>query len=1429
MARRMREFDWSRTPIGPIESWPQSLKTSVNLILNSQHPMWIGWGDDATFLYNDAYIAVLSIAKHPWAVGRPAAEVWAEIWDVCGPLARKVFEKGEPSFLDDVRLFMNRGSFLEETYYSFSYSPIQNDSGKTLGLFCPSAEVTAQVLNARRLRTLSELSSAALVEKTVERACVSAGQALGRNPDDIPFAALYLLGSDRRRMERQAQAGLSGAAENALPASVECSKAFLPGRWPIGEVADSSLAQVFSVADIDSLPRGPAQQRVAEAIALPLKSSGEIKTIGVLIAAINPTRKLDLEYRTFFELIAGHVGTAIANARAYEEERRRAEALAELDRAKTTFFSNISHELRTPLSLVIGPTEVALSEPDGALRGAELEMVHRNELRLLKLVNTLLDFWRIEAGGVQANLQPTDLAAVTAELASVFEPATERGGVRLTVDCPPLGRTVFVDREMWEKIVFNLVSNAFKSTFEGEITISLRAHDDQAQLVVRDTGTGIAADQIPHLFERFSRIEGAQRRSHEGSGIGLALVHELVRLHGGSIQVESELGKGSTFTVFMPFGDAQSASSHGGERRVEPVAKATATPYVAEALSWLSDHREAQRLAPSPHELVENTVGPLVPGEGAARVLLVDDNPDMRDYVRRLLSGRFEVEIAKNGRVGLELAQSNPPDVVISDVMMPEMDGLELLAALRANPKTSTIPFILLSARAGDEARIRGMEQGADDYLIKPFSAKELLARVQTHLNLSRMRKEAVEAVRTSAEELQILQDVGSTLASELDLKKLVQTVTDAGRRLSEAEFGAFFYNVIDTTGEKYTLYTISGVPEEEFSKFPMPRNTAVFAPTFAGERTIRVDDIRTDPRYGHSEPYYGMPPGHLPVHSYLAVPVVSRSGEVLGGLFYGHAQPGIFTEKAERLVEGIARQAAIAIDNANLFRAVNRQKGELQEKEEQLRAIIETTPECVKLVARDGTLLHMNTPGLKMIGADRAEMAVGKSVYGLIAEQDLTRFREFNEGVCDGHGGVLEFEIVGLTGQRKQMESHAAPLRNPDGRMVQLAVTRDVTIRKQVESATGRLAAIVESSDDAIISKDLHGIITSWNKSAERLFGYTAAEAVGQSIMLIIPSDRRSEEQSIINRIQHGEKVDHFETVRVRKNGEPIELSLTISPIRDFAGRIVGASKVARDITERRQAQRVLQENEERLRKTEKLAAAGQLAASLAHEINNPLSSVTNALYLLKNGDALQPDARSLVDIASSELARMSRIVKQSLSYYRTGSLKDIDIGATMAESLQVFSAKFERAGVSVTQKITKGHLVPGFADEIRQVIDNLLLNAIEAMPQGGRLCINVHPGRDWKQESRKGVRLMIADTGSGISRNVASRIFEPFFTTKPEKGTGLGLWVVRGLVAKHDGAIRVRSSERAGRSGTVMSIFLPAVNAAASASSASRPERAV
>ncbi|MCP3136607.1 ATP-binding protein [Pyxidicoccus xibeiensis] len=745
----MRAMDWSLTPMGPVAQWPQCLKMAVNLMLNSQHPMWIGWGPEMTFLYNDACIQVLSLAKHPWALGRPAEEVWKEIWDVWGPLADKVFQKGEATFVDDVRLFMRRGDYVEETWYSFSYSPIRDESGRVVGLFCPVTDATAKALNTRRLRTLSELAAKALVEKSVSAACASAASTLTKNLDDVPFSILYLLEPDGRRARLEQTTGLAAGLASVTPLTVELAGAGAArSPWPLEDVVATARSRSVSVAGLDVLPPGLARQRVAEAVVLPVTSSGQERPVGVLIAGVNPARKLDAEYRTFYELVAGQVATAIHNARAAEDEKKRADMLAELDRAKTAFFSNVSHELRTPLTLMLGPVEDGLADRDVPLprvHRERQELVRRNGLRLQKLVNTLLDFARLEAGRSQATFVPTDLGTLTAELASSFDSAMKAVGLELVVHCPRLPEPVYVDPTMWEKVVLNLLSNAFKFTFEGTVHVDLEWLGDAARLKVQDTGAGIPEEELPRVFERFHRVEGARGRSHEGSGIGLALVYELVKLHGGTVDVESVVGKGTTFTVTVPRGSAHLPQERvfAGGASAESLGTGPGA-FLAETHQW----NAAEPVLPA--ELHPEAPSALRTG---ARILVADDNADMRGYLSRLLSRHWRVEAVSDGARALAAARANPPDLILSDVMMPGLDGLALVRALRADERTRTIPVMLLSARAGEEATIEGLKSGADEYLVKPFSANELLARVNAQLTVSQLRQEAVSAEREHARE----------------------------------------------------------------------------------------------------------------------------------------------------------------------------------------------------------------------------------------------------------------------------------------------------------------------------------------------------------------------------------------------------------------------------------------------------------------------------------------------------------------------------------------------------------------------------------------------------------------------------------------------------------------------------------------------------
>jgi signal transduction histidine kinase len=729
----MRAIDWAGTPIGPVEHWSEALQATVALLLHNHSPMLLWWGPRFVQLYNDAYTPVPG-DKHPRAMGQPADQCWSEIWHIIGPMVERPFHGGPASTSDDLTLVINRRGFQEETHFRVAYSPVPDRTvgGTGIGgVLATVTETTEQIYAERQLRLLRELGTRSTAEtRTTERACQNAAATLGMDGLDVPFSVFYLLDETGRRARLVASSGL---AQPAVPAEVDLGAKGDP--WRLGEVLKSESALV--VEDLtfcaDALPRSAWSERPRSALTLPLASPDQPYAYGALVCGTSPHRPLDLGYRTFFELAAAQILTTLRNARAYQAQRRRAEQLAELDRAKTVF-SNVSHEFRTPLTLMIGPTEDALST-GGPLCGEALRAVHRNALRLLKLVNSLLDFARMESGRAQASFEPTDLAMLTRDLASAFRSALARAGLEFRIDCPPLPRPIYVDRAMWEKVVLNLISNALKFTFEGSITVALRATDEGVALAVSDTGIGIPREELPHLFERFHRIEGQRGRTHEGSGIGLALVAETARMHGGAVAVESRQGQGSTFTVRLRAG-----TSHLPRERIGPPATLASTAlrteaYTEEALRWLPG--EASPAPIGTMALAE--APPRAQRTRGARLLLVDDSADMREYLGRLLAQHWNVTAAEHGVAALEAARKQRPDLILSDVMMPVMDGFGLLREIRGDPQLASIPIILLSARAGEESRVEGLQAGADDYIVKPFAARELIARVATHLELARL------------------------------------------------------------------------------------------------------------------------------------------------------------------------------------------------------------------------------------------------------------------------------------------------------------------------------------------------------------------------------------------------------------------------------------------------------------------------------------------------------------------------------------------------------------------------------------------------------------------------------------------------------------------------------------------------------------------
>jgi PAS domain S-box-containing protein len=1104
MGEFVRSLDWSATPLGAPEQWSPALRTVVRILLANRFPQLLWWGPEYISIYNDAYRPILG-RKHPWALGRPVRDCWSEIWDILKPLIDTPFKGGPATWSEDIELQINRAGFIEETHFTVAYSAVPDDTapGGIGGVLATVHEITEKVVGQRRITVLRDLGAHTAEARTAEEACMISAAMLRPHSKDIPFALIYLADASGDQARIAASCGVDQDVDIRPPVIHLNDSSSESSPWPLAMGHRTGQMQV--VKDLSSrfvaVPPGPWPDPPQCAAIVPIRSHVAHQTAGFLIAGLSSRLQFDEGYQNFLELATTQIATAIASAQVYEQERKRAEALAEIDRAKTAFFSNVSHEFRTPLTLMLGPLEDALSNSHGILPmgvAASLTVSHRNALRLLKLVNTMLDFSRIEAGRTQACYQPVDLATLTADLASNFQSLCQEAGLRLIVHCTALApdEPTYVDRDMWEKIVLNLISNAFKFTLQGEIEVRLEPTEEQALLTVRDTGVGIPVEELPRMFQRFHRIEDSRGRTHEGTGIGLALVQELVKLHGGTVSVASVMGQGSTFRVAIPLGRAHLDPGRVGKAPEVGSTSVTPAAFVEEAFRWLPD--EPQRVGPDDGAFPDRPAAEVEPLQEKSRVLWADDNADMRAYVGRLLGHRFDVTAVPDGQAALEAARARKPDLVLSDVMMPRLDGFGLIRELRADPQLCQIPVILLSARAGEEARIEGMEARADDYLTKPFSARELLALVESHLKMSRFRQQATEALR-----------------------------------------------------------------------------------------------------------------------------------------------------RAER--------------NASL------------------------------------------------------------------------------------------------------------------------------------------LASIVESSDDAIVSKNLDGIIISWNQGAERLFGYTAAEVIGKSINILIPPERFEEEPRILARLRRGERVDHFETIRVHKDGSRLNISLTISPVKDAQGLVVGASKIARDITERVRQEQALQRANAALHQANTDLQLFSYSAS--HDLQEPLRMLTVYSELLQKtfGGQLGELGDEFIRYTVEGATRMDNLLRGLRTYMQVSAtyhppLEEIDAAEVVNKTLLNLQAAIDGSGASITVAALPRVCMHQF--QMEQLFQNLIGNAI-------RYCTSVPRIKIAAALRDKNWLFSVEDNGIGIEPRFKEQIFGAFkrlHTNTQYPGTGMGLAICQRIIERAGGRIWVESEPEKG-----------------------------
>ena len=786
MRARCRAVDWAGTALGPVSSWPVQLRVMVRVCLDSGSPMSLHWGPSLAVVYNDAFIPLMGSDKHPAALGRSTKDVWPEQWDeVIGPLMQRVVKFGSPVGAEDLRLILDRNGYPEECYFTFSYNPIYLMGEVVGGVFNTVTETTPKVLAQRRLDLVRLLGSVSATQAgTMADTCRAMLDLLATTRQSVPFAVALLVDDQDGRPHG---VGAYGLAADAWSLGMSAD-GFDDEAAVIERVLSTGTPQVltglrarYSWAILPG-PIGPLVPD--EAMIVPLTLARGSVRVGALVLGITPYLRLNEEYRSFLTLIGGQMGVALTDTQAYQVEQQRVRELADQDLAKMEFFQNVSHELRTPLTLLLAPLQDVLDAPGAVLEQyrEQLQAVLLAAERLRRMVNALLDFAQSVADVLQPHLAPVDISALTAETASMFRSTAEHAGLRFDVTTPEAAPVIAeVDASMWTTIVTNLIGNAVKFTRHGGVTVTVHATGRNAALTVTDTGIGIAPGEQSRVFDRFYR---SPHSSHGGAGIGLALVADLVRAHGGEIRLSSAPGTGSSFTITVPL------TAAGQDRPADPVTEQPDTdpwdhPALALSGSGPAPHGAMSSLVPAHTDDSEPTTTPQ-----RARVVLVEDDPDLRTYLTRLLAGDgWQVTAYGDAEAALGSVQSDMTDptigLLLTDVVLPGRSGLELVTLIRANRATARVPIIVLTARGGAAAASEGFTAGADDYVTKPFTSQELLARVRANIELHRIREQAVDNAENRALQVQSALESNRVIGTAIGVLMATYRLTaDQGFRL---------------------------------------------------------------------------------------------------------------------------------------------------------------------------------------------------------------------------------------------------------------------------------------------------------------------------------------------------------------------------------------------------------------------------------------------------------------------------------------------------------------------------------------------------------------------------------------------------------------------------------------------------------------------
>lgn len=1340
MGGLIQQYDWATSKLGAMEDWPQSLQSAVSICINSNFPIAIYWGIDLVLIYNDAWSPIPG-NKHPWALGKPAIEVWPEIWADIEPQFQKAFS-GVPGGSKDALLPMQRHGYTEECYFDFTFTPIYGASGNVEGIFNAVIETTYRVINERRSLVLQNLSDSINSVLDREQVFAIAGRILASAEADISFFGIVEYEGGNHAALKAASFGFKD-----------------PERWPIGEVRDGSLK---FIADIGEALEGIGHstwwpERPREAVVLPLKRSDGV-VFACLIAGLSAGRRFDKDYRAFFESIATVLSGELNTIQALAEERMRAQALAEIDKAKTVFFSNISHELRTPLALMMGPLQSLLEQED-LLEGVErekLEIAFRNTRRLQKLVNALLDYARIEAGKMEARVERLEIVKYTIDLASSFRSVIESAGLEYEVHAECHDAIADVDADMWEKIVLNLISNAFKYTRQGTVKVHVGCHEGNVRFSVTDTGVGIGTEDQPRIFERFYRVNSADGRSQEGTGIGLALVREMVQLLKGRVEVQSEPGKGSTFTVVIPAAVGTARRHPAG---TEQGVSAAGSYYVEEALQWRDDLLDSGDASP----VASNGLRP--------RVLLADDNKDMRLYLQRLMEGSYDVRAVSDGQEAFAAALDWMPDLIISDVMMPKEDGFALVNRLKGSLVTRNIPVILLSARAGEEAKVAGILAGADDYLVKPFSARELLARVANQLAISSTRR------KTEKEFYNLFMQTPAHIHVMKGPDHVMEFFHPLGRK---------FLGGRDITGMKIR----EALPEVEGQGY-----FEMLDQVYTEGKTIQLPEAKaTLPNEaGVMEDHY---------FSITYLPLRDVAGKIEGVLQFS-------TDVSQHV-------------SAN-------QK--IKESEERFRLLVTSIPQIIWIADNNSNIEFLSQQWEAYTGVSVDDGRKKFSSY--IHADDIGRVRaRWHESIRTKTPWKEEYRLIDVrTNKYRWFFGHTLPLIDDSGEVIKwIGSAADITLQKEAHEALEALVAertseltrvnsilqskneelvnaqtflrtVLDASVELVTAFDKDFRLTFVNSRVKALFNKTPDELVGKRLQDIRPGIEQQEGFAFLQRALKGETV-HVPSRRSNDNNSLVFETFVIPLRRD--DEITGVVAMQRDITAMVRLTEDLRLSNERLKRSND--DLQQFAHVTSHDLKEPVRKIKMYGSMLRNDYAqfLPDKGAGYLDKIERAATRISAMIDGVLKYSSVEGNDEPPVPVSIAYLLKSIGEDLEMAIHESSARI-EYHALPtimGVQTLLYQLFYNLIYNSIKFRSTERTPVITVAADDD-TVEQRSYTRIDVTDNGIGFDPTYADKIFDSFsrlYSKDKYEGTGLGLALCKKIAIRHGGMIKATARENEG-----------------------------